>query len=96
MMKLNKEYIKTTLDEEKLWKVGESDTFRHNDWTITLRKEEENYAPFKFSVSGEKDNSLETWSRRYVSMESAFLHILNNFNENRNIANKYESISDWK
>jgi len=93
-MSLNKDYVLTTLSEEKLWKVGESDTFNFKDWNITLRKEEEIYKPFTFSIYGEKDNSCETWSRRYTSMEEAFLHILNRFNENANIKDKYKTLFD--
>jgi hypothetical protein len=97
MRTLNKEYILKTLSEEKLWKVGESDTFIHemsSTWTVTLRKEEEVYKPFMYSVNAKKNGTNETFGRRYTSMEKAFLHILNNFNENVNIRNRYETLSD--
>jgi len=95
MLELSKEYIVRTLEEERLWKEGEEDTFKYGNWKITLRKEEKIYLPFTFSIYGEKDNSCETWSRRYKSMEEAILHILNNFNENVNIKNKYKTILDY-
>ena len=88
MKKLSKDYILTTLAEEHLWKVGEKDTFKFRNWSLTLRKEEEKYAPYKYALNGKKNNSLETWSRRYYSMEDTFKHILNNFNENANIRNE--------
>ena len=94
MKTLNNEYILTTLSEEKLWKVGESDTFIFENWNITLRKEEEIYKPFMYSINGEKNNTNETFSRRYTTVEKAFLHILNHFNENANIKNRYETLSD--
>ena len=94
MLELNKEYIITTLEEERLWKVGEADTFKYGNWEITLRKEEKNYAPFTYSINGKKDNSLETWGRRYTSMDQAFLHVLNNFNENASIKNRYKTLLD--
>lgn len=94
MKTLNKDYILTTLAEEELWKVGESNTFIFENWSITLRKEEKIYKPFMYSINGEKKNTNETFNRRYINMEKAFLHILNNFNENANIKNKYETLSD--
>ena len=94
-----KKYVYQTLKEEKLWKIGESDIFevmiQNNKWIFTLRKEEEDYKPYKYSLTGKKVGTNETWSRRYLSMESAFLHILNNLNENTKIKNKYDSIEDW-
>jgi len=94
-MELNKEYIIKTLEEEALWKDGEEDTFRYGNWEITLRKEEKIYKPFVFSIYGRKDNSNETWNRRYTSMEDAFLQVLNRFNENVNIKNKYKTLSEY-
>lgn len=95
MTELNKEYITRTLEEEALWKEGEEDTFKYGDWKITLRKEEKIYGPFTFSIHGEKDNSNETKSRRYKSIEDAFLHVLNGFNENANIKNRYKTLSNF-
>lgn len=94
-MKLNKEYVKTTLQEEKLWKVGESDTFTFGDWQLTLRREEDICKPFKYSLKGTKKNTKSSWSRRYISMEEAFLHIVNGFNENANIRDYYNSIESY-
>lgn len=97
MIELNKEYVKTTLEEERLCKVGEADTFSFNGWELTLRKEEKKYEPFIYSLTGTKDvkTHKSSISRRYLSMEEAFLHIVNNFNENANIKNKYNSINDF-
>lgn len=95
MNKLNKEYIISTLLKEQLWKTGETDTLQYNEWELTLRKEEEIYKPFAFSIQGKKINKCGTIGRRYTSMQEAFLHILNNFNENVNIKNKYKTISDY-
>lgn len=95
MIELNKEYIIATLREERLWKVGEADTFKYGDWDIVIRREEDDYAPFKFSLNGRNDKSRQSWCRRYVSMEKAFLHILNGFNENSNTKNIYNTIADY-
>ena len=97
MKELNKEYIKTTLGEEKLWKVGEADSFSFNGWELILEKEEEKYKPFTYSIVGVKDFKTHKSyiNRRYLSMEDAFLHIINNFNENARIDKKYNSINDF-
>ena len=98
-MAMTKEYVFRTLKEEHLWKEGESDTFKvminGNPWVITLRREESIYEPFRFSLTGKHIGTNETWSRRYVQMEKAFLHILNNFNENVNVKDKYKHIEEW-
>lgn len=94
MKSLNKDYVLATLSKEKLWNVGEKDTFIFENWNITLRKEEEIYKPFMYSLNGEKLNSNEKWCRRYTSMDKAFLHIFNHFNENTNIKNKYETLEE--
>lgn len=91
MLTLNEEYIKQTLKEERMWKVGEADSFNFKDWELTLRREEKIYIPFKYSVRGSNKNGSSI-SRRYVTMEDAFLHILNSFNDNANVKNKYNSL----
>ena len=98
MLEMTKEYVMQTLREEHLWKVGESDTFEvmlSQKWEFTLRKEEEIYAPYKYALNGKKLGTHETWSRRYRSMDAAFLHIVNRLNENANIKDKYKSIEEW-
>lgn len=93
MKELTKNYISTRLQEERLWKIGETDTFIFKGWKLTLRKEEM-YKPFTYLVEGKHSNGSRV-SRRYLSMEKAFLHIVNNFNENANIKNKYKSIEEF-
>jgi hypothetical protein len=90
---LTKDYIKQTLKEEKLWKIGESDSFSFGIWNLNLRKEEEKYNPYNYSVSGYSENGSSI-SRRYITMEGAFLHMLNSFNENVNIKNSYITLED--
>ncbi len=95
MHEMTKEYVLRTLREEKLWKIGESDSFNFGKWSLTLRKEESHYKPFTYSVEGINNNTNSSISRRYVSMEKAFLHIVNNFNENANIKDRYETIDNF-
>lgn len=91
-MTLNKNYIIETLAEEKLWKVGESDSFTFGDWNLTLEKVSAD--DFPYMVKGNKTETCETITRRYKSMESAFLHILNRFNENEGKADGYSDLPD--
>ena len=93
-MHLTVPFILKSISHEALWKAGDSVSFSFEDWSLTLKKEEEKYKPFAFHLTGQKKNSNETWSKRYVSMEKAYLHIFNHFNENAAIANKYSSLAD--
>lgn len=98
MQEMTKEYVLQTLKEENFWKAGESDTFcfiLSQMWKFTLQREEDTYLPLKYSLRGEKVGTCETWGRRYVSMEAAFLHIINHLNENANIQNRYKNIEEW-
>ena len=98
MQKMTREYVLKTLREEHLWKEGESDTFSYKlsqEWEFTLQREEKIYEPFKYSLTGRKVGTCETLSKRYVNMESVFLHIMNNLNENANIKDKYKSVDEW-
>lgn len=97
-MPMTREFVLKTLREEHLWKVGQAVSFEvmlSQKWEFTLRKEEEIYAPYKYSLRGKKIGTSETWSRRYRSMEEAFLHIVNHLNENANVKNRYNYIEDW-
>lgn len=93
-MELNLQFILKSLAYEPSWKAGDRVSFSFDNWNLTLKRVEEKYSPFTFSLFGEKVNSQETWSRRYVSMEQAYLHILNRFNENGAMENKYKSLDD--
>ncbi|MBR1377940.1 MAG: hypothetical protein IJ557_02295 [Bacteroidaceae bacterium] len=94
---MEKSYVMQTLREARLWKPGESDTFTHNGYNIRLEREEQKYAPFIWKVQANKTFPTHTvhTGRRYMTMESAFLHILNSFNENVNIPDKYKSVGQW-
>ena len=98
-MELTKGYIRNTLSNEDLFKKGEHDSFSFNGWSLTLTRTDEDYQgldmplPFKFSVTGTNENG-STWSRLYVNLESAFLHILNHFNENAQVADRYRSLEE--
>lgn len=98
MQKMTKSYVHRTLIEEHLWKSGEEDTFEvtlSQKWEFTLKREEEQYLPYKYSLTGRKIGTHEMRSRRYRSMDTAFLHIVNHLNENVMVKDKYDSIEDW-
>lgn len=92
-MELTKELILDSLKNEKLMKAGECIQFAFMNWNLTIRKEDPIYRPFTFSVTGRHTNG-STWDRRYIDMSTALLHILNHFNENANIKNRYKTIND--
>lgn len=98
--KLNTKLIKSLMERKNDFKVGEKEEFTYkndygNVWSLVLRREEEQYSPFMFAIEGNKVGTNETWSRRYTSMEQALLHIVNDFNENVNIENKYSDLQDY-
>lgn len=97
---LNKKFIKQLLERKNDFKIGEKVNFiykndNENIWNLTLRREEKKYSPFIFSLEGKRIGTDETWGRRYTSLEKAILHILNDFNENINIKNKYTNIEEY-
>ena len=96
---LDAAYVRRLLDEERLMKNGESDGFRLQldfRWYVELRKEDgPRVAPFKYAIEAYCLDNIQSFSRRYVSMEKALLHCLNGFNENAAIPNRYESIQDY-
>lgn len=91
---MNKKFIVKILKSCKSWIPGTVVTFRYKDWKLIFRKEESIYEPFIFSISGKKNNFNETIGRRYTDAEKAFLHVLNGFNENVNVKNRYKTLDD--
>lgn len=96
----NKEFIKEIIEKEKDFKIGEQIAFIYKNsnssiWDITITREEEMYSPFLFAIEGAKIGTNETWSRRYVGIKEALLHIVNDFNENVSIKNRYSNIEEY-
>lgn len=91
--------VRRLLDEERLMKVGESDGFRlrlYFDWFVILRREDERkYAPFKYAVNAYCLDNIQTFDRRYISLEAALLHCLNGFNENAAVPDRYKSLKTY-
>lgn len=80
-------------------KPGESDSFKVQirlRWFVRIRKEpEEQYAPFRYIVEAFCLDNIQTFTRRYITLETALLHCLNGFNENANRPNRYKSIEQY-
>ena len=106
--KMTKVFVARTLGSEPMWKPGDEVTFEFtyryygNKWRMTLRREPSQYEPFKYALEGTKllhdgrpTEYTATHSRRYPTMERAFLHLLNHMNDNVNIRNKYKSLEQW-
>ena len=91
--------VRRLLDEERLIKPDESDSFKLQlrfQWFVRIRKErEKQYAPFRYIVEAFCLDNIQTFTRRYTSLEKALLHCLNGFNENANRPNRYKSIEQY-
>lgn len=96
-MKLSKSFVVRCLLKEQSYKPGDCVSFKHKHYELTLKREENIYAPFTFAVDGKGSYPTHQVSigRRYQSLEKAFLHVLNGFNDNVNIRNKYKSLDQW-
>lgn len=98
LMHLSNKYARILIKRD--FQIGEEETFLYknlnkNTWKITIRREEESFSPFKFALEGEKIGTNETFSRRYYDIKSAILHIVNCFNENENIKNRYINVEQY-
>lgn len=91
--------VRRLLDEERLMKPGESDSFKmqlHFEWFVRIRKEREKQSvPFRYIVEAFCLDNIQTFTRRYITLEAALLHCLNGFNENANRPNRYRSVDEY-
>ena len=97
---LNVKLIKKLIERKNNFKTGEKVEFSYkndngNVWNLILIREDEKYLPFLFALEGKKVGTNQTWERRYTSIEDAILHIVNNFNENANIKNRYGDLQEY-
>ena len=95
-MDMTKEYVNHMLMKENSWKDGDANIFYSTlsqKWKFILQKE--NCSPYTYILIGEKIGTNERWTRRYKTIEEAFLHIVNNLNENMAVKNKYQNIREW-
>ena len=96
---MNKQFVLNTIKDFESWEVGQCVTFRYKssnkvEYELTIKKEEPKYFPFIVTVTGTRTGTPETIGRRYTSVERAFLHIFNFFNENANEKDDYDSLEE--
>lgn len=95
MGELNYDSLRCILCKSKAWTCpGDSLSFRFGPWALKLTLEDVIYSPFSYALNGKKGETSETWSCRYTSVEAAMLHVLNRFNENADIPNRYKTLDD--
>ena len=91
--------VKRILDEEKLMKKGETESFKLQLtflWYVVITKEDDSlYKPFRYVLNAWCLDNNQNFDRRYVTLEAALLHCLNRFNENANIPNLYHSTDEY-
>lgn len=93
---LDKELVLRLIGEERLMKNGEADGFKLQltfAWYVELKKE--NLNPFKYTINAYCLDNIQTFARRYPTIQAALLHCLNGFNENTSISNRYKSIEHY-
>lgn len=103
MLNLDKRSVLDLLRKADGWEVGHEESYRDRltyDWTFTIRREEEKYAPFKYELKGVCDEvsivgTHQTWSHRYCTIDDLLLHIKNRLNQNGAISNRYLSIEEY-
>lgn len=96
---MNKQFVLNTIKDFGSWEVEQCVTFRYKksdkvEYELTIKKEEPKYFPFIVAVTGTRTGTPETIGRRYTSVERAFLHIFNCFNENANEKDDYDSLEE--
>lgn len=91
--------VKRLLDEEKLMKKGETESFKLQLfflWYVTIEKKDNSlYEPFRYTVNAYCLDNIQTFNRWYVTLEAALIHCLNGFNENTRIPDRYQSIDRY-
>lgn len=91
--------ISQIISTGNLLEIGGNVSFRiklHFHWHVEICRESmERYPPFQYIINAYCLDCPETFVRRYTCFEKALLHCLNNFNENINVKNKYDSINEY-
>ena len=96
---MTKDFVNVVVNNLSLkMKGGDTVDFEHDGYKGTITKEAEEYLKdFPWRIEAEKDfgTHIATVGRRYPTIESAMLHILNHFNENASIRNQYKNLNDF-
>lgn len=96
---LDSSLVKKLLDKEELMKGGETESFKLQlffIWHVTIKKEDDTrYKPFRYMTDARCLDNMQSFGRRYITLEIALLHCLNGFNENANISDRYRSTGEY-
>lgn len=88
--------VKHLLDEEKQMKKGETAYFKLQLtflWYIKIEKEDDPLiSPFRYILNACCLDNIQTFDRKYMSLEDTLLHCLNGFNENERTPDRYKSL----
>lgn len=98
--------VRTILNDEEIISIGEQIRFNITDriapllngskWHVRITKiEEHERSPFIYEVVAKNLYWVSMLTRRFTTLDSAMLFILNGFNENANIKNTFESLDDF-
>ena len=98
--------VRDILNDEETIGIGEQIRFNITDriaplfngstWHIILTKIEKNeQSPFIYEVVAKNLYWASMLARRFTTLDSAMLFILNGLNENANIKNTFESLDDF-
>lgn len=98
--------VRAILNDEETLSIGEQIRFNITDriaplfngskWHIIITKiEEHDQSPFIYEVVAKNLYWASMLARRFTTLDSAMLFILNGLNENANIKNTFESLEDF-
>lgn len=97
-MEFTKENVAYCIENEGYLKEGDKIVFdcplHGNLWRFSLKREDSPSGKYKYALDGD-GGEYGMWRRRYRTIEDAFLHVLNNLNENSNIKNRYDRVRQW-
>ena len=81
------------------WWAYDSFGITYGDWRLTINRKPNVYKPYLFAVEGSKKGRTlvaprAKMSKRYRSIESALLHIFNEFNDDPTVENQFRSLDE--
>lgn len=92
-------WVKRLLDEEKQMRKDETIHFKLRLtflWHVTIQKEDDSLIKsFRYALNACCLENIQTFNRRYMSLEDVLLHCLNGFNENACIPDRYKSLNEY-
>lgn len=94
---MNASLVTKALANERNMNPGEMLKFGYeypdSKWRFAATREDRE--PFTIFLTGKRMGTHQIWTRRYLSLEKAFLHVANRLNENAAVKDRYSSIEEW-